>query len=347
MLTSKTILITGMNKNQTTRDYFKRQQLKVVPCQYALIRCLEDMGWTVSQDVFSLNWSTITDETIVYLAKPQQLIASNIYDGLNAIACTPDCILGFDDWQIDDILQSLEKCQGNENLYTDFILKNHNRTRESITDFERDLHQKALAIIASRKNRILVPAFAGGDLSKIINWPAELIFSFNPNPYHLNRVPDFGIEGPPEKRRSFNFASLVQSKTKKWINAQKTSWPIHYYGSKADSQDRKTEDQMVNIFAEDWGCLMPGYYHAGSGWWRARPLQVAMAGSILIGDREELKVLYGEVPELDVMTKASNIEAFSDQELEEFAKMQHDYLMAKHPLNKEVTKAELEKCLRH
>ena len=35
------ILITGMNKNQTTKDFYLRQQLKVVPSHYSLIRCLE------------------------------------------------------------------------------------------------------------------------------------------------------------------------------------------------------------------------------------------------------------------------------------------------------------------
>ena len=43
------ILITGMNKNQTTKDFYLRQQLKVVPSHYSLIRCLEDMGHDVEQ----------------------------------------------------------------------------------------------------------------------------------------------------------------------------------------------------------------------------------------------------------------------------------------------------------
>ena len=41
------ILVTGMNKNQVTENFYLKQQLRVVPSHYSLLRCLRDMGHTV------------------------------------------------------------------------------------------------------------------------------------------------------------------------------------------------------------------------------------------------------------------------------------------------------------
>ena len=48
------IIITGMNKNQCVEDFYLRQQLKVVPSHYSLIRCLRDMGHEVEQRVVEI-----------------------------------------------------------------------------------------------------------------------------------------------------------------------------------------------------------------------------------------------------------------------------------------------------
>ena len=45
------ILVTGMNKNQVTENFYLRQQLKVVPSHYSLLRCLRDMGHEVEQRI--------------------------------------------------------------------------------------------------------------------------------------------------------------------------------------------------------------------------------------------------------------------------------------------------------
>ena len=61
------VLITGMNKNQCTRDFFLSQQLKVVPSHYSLIRCLEDMGHIVTQRPVVIGESLDEyDEVIVF-----------------------------------------------------------------------------------------------------------------------------------------------------------------------------------------------------------------------------------------------------------------------------------------
>lgn len=101
---------------------------------------------------------------------------------------------------------------------------------------------------------------------------------------------------------------------------------------------------MVKVITRDWGCLMPGYDHAGSGWWRARPLQCAQAGSILIGDDTELRVYYGDEYPFYGLTGA-HLPECSDRLLAEVARCQHDLLLTYHPLNRKQQQIELEAVL--
>jgi hypothetical protein len=379
---TKRILITGMNKNQCVRKHFLKMQLKVVPSQYSLFNCLVDMGWEVDQRVVEIGEDlTMYDEVIVYIAGPRQLVAGNVFNGLWAVNSRPDCILAFDDWQVPDLYKGMMKCTKWEELTADFILGVNKKTVEELIPFKNEL-LGAVEQIASLQNRMLISAFRSEHLEDTegygahllfdkINYPRDRTFVYNPNPYHRNRRPgDFvheGAEDPhwkasplsftgsvaPDRERRFNFASLVQSKTQKWLKKQGYTgnpkddeqgfigeWPVDLYGSKADTQKRLTEDAMCQTFQRDWACLMPGYDHAGSGWWRARPLQAADAGCILIGERRELEVYYGkDFPLLDL--KAKDLVEATDGELIEIARLQREALYAIHPLDQRVQRAEL------
>jgi len=96
---------------------------------------------------------------------------------------------------------------------------------------------------------------------------------------------------------------------------------------------------MCKVYAEQWGCLMPGYNHAGSGWWRARPLQLADAGSILIGEYDEMMLLYNN--EELASLKASDIVDLSTEELASLAARQKAALYKEHPLDKTLQQKEL------
>ena len=88
---------------------------------------------------------------------------------------------------------------------------------------------------------------------------------------------------------------------------------------------------------------MPGYFHAGSGWWRARPLQVADAGSILIGDWKEM-IIYYDDDEL-ASIKAQWITLMNDKQLEDLAQAQRDAIYKTHPLDKGIQQDELRRIL--
>jgi hypothetical protein len=363
----KRILITGMNAGQCVRDYFLKQELQVVASHYALIRCLEDMGYVVEQRPVNLGEDLSSyDDVIVYMHSIQAF-CQRLYGGLYAIAARPDCILAFDDWQVDqiyhsftDYMEDLEKSNidsdktGPFREYLVSLYQGH-ETIEEIKKYKQH-YIDACKLALLKKNRLLISAFDHGDLSLLnLGWQEDKVFRFNPNPYHLNRTPmnTYGETGsvfsfidetinPVDKLREWNFASLVQKKTSKWLKQQNISkWNINYYGARRGEeikQARLTESDMCRVYTKQWGCLMPGYFHSGSGWWRARPLQVADAGSILICDDREGSV-YGEAY---VGLTANKIENMNLEELIKTAKDQKECLYAKHPLDKNITKNELQ-----
>ena len=401
------ILITGFNKNQCTRKFYLRQQLKVVPSHYSLFNCLVDMGHEVEQRQVELGEDLSGyDEVIVFIAGPRQLVATTVYEGLYAISQHPYCILAFDDWQVPDLFKGVAKCDGNpDELFAQFILDVNKKTLDEVKPFEGHF-MHALSRITKMQNRMLISAFRTehvGDAENYgphllfdkINYPRNRLFVYNPNPYHRNRKPGDllheGAEDPtwkpniaslldskaaitaisPDrvaqeiitgksavvKERRFNFASLVQSKTQKWLKKQGYTgnpkndeegtiggWAVDLYGSKAETQKRLTEDQMCAVFQRDWGCLMPGYEHSGSGWWRARPLQAADAGCILIGEKKELAVYYGKDNPI-IELKATDLIDLSDTELAEVAMEQYRAIYKMHPLDKAVQRHELQLIL--
>lgn len=336
------ILITGMNKQQCTENFYKTSQLKVMPSHLSLIACLRDMGHTVEQRIVTIGEDLSEyDRIICYIHNPSGF-AGFVYNGLWLINEYPDCILAFDDWQTDSIYKGLTALEDPEKLFRPYVKDGHKHVPDNIEDYKKQL-LNGIEIVKSKKNKMLISAFAGGNLSLLIDYPKELMFSFNPNPYHINLSSNFNSLFE-EKQKVFNFAGLIQDKTKKWLKAQNIgNWPLKKYGSRKDGQDRVIEPEMVNIYGQQWGILMPGYFHAGSGWWRARPLQVADSGSILIGDWKEM-VLYYDDDELASL-KASDITKMSDKQLEDVAEAQKLAIYTTHPLDKSVTQEELGRVL--
>ena len=365
----KKILITGMNKNQTTKDFYLRQQLKVVPSHYSLIRCLKDMGYEVEQRLVTIGEDLSEYHRVIcFLASPRQALQLAFYNGLWAIHATPkeNLVLAFDDWQTNDIFKGIQSCTDKESLLKEFTIS-QNKGCDPDISYEllepyTDILLDAVKYIGEKKAPMLLSVFMGGDLSKLIDYPEELLVGYNPNPYHRNRKPgdrgDISIDEmdymeqimmpteaedtvlPGDKQKIFNFASLVQGKTAKWLKKQNVDkWEIEFFGSRKEKQRRLGEGDMCKVYAEQWGCLMPGYDHAGSGWWRARPLQLADAGSILIGEYDEMFLLYGD--EKLASLKASDLEEMSLDELMDIAAAQSYALNKNHPLDKQLQQKEL------
>jgi hypothetical protein len=119
------------------------------------------------------------------------------------------------------------------------------------------------------------------------------------------------------------------------------TWQIKQYGSKSKKQKRLTEQEMMTKFKDHWGVLMAGYWHAGSGWWRARPQQTADVGSILICEDKE-GAIFGE-PYLGLT--CAKIEALSPRELEILASDQKTAYYDTQSMDKKITENQITEYL--
>lgn len=356
------ILITGFNNEQVHRDYFLRKEIKVLLNHYSLIRCLEDMGHTVEQRPVNIGEDlSVYDEVILYIHSIQGFCQRS-FDGLWVLQARPDCIVAFDDWQVIDIFRTIKN-------YRDDLLEDENRAfRQYLFDLYQGTTSKekivsmknqfidACDVALAKKNRLLMGVFKGGDLDLFgLEWPKDRVFTYNPNAYNLNRRPEnnYGLGGgffadevvrPENKKEEWIFASLVQLKTRKWIQDLKIEkWPIQYYGQRrGELKDKRvTEPEMCKVYNETWGCLMPAYYHAGSGWWRGRVQQVADVRSIMVCDDREGRV-YGEAY---VGVRPEDVENMDVSQRAALAQAQHDCLYDNHPLDKEEQKRDIQAIL--
>jgi hypothetical protein len=366
-MSKQKILITGLNKNQCTKDYFLTQELQVVPSHYSLIRSLEDMGYAVEQRPVVLGEDLSGYAEVILYIHSIQAFCQFLWAGLYTMTARPDCIIAFDDWQFNQIMYSFKQYRKDLTEKEDKVFRQYlfdlwqgKEDQETVMKYKQN-YMDACDLILEKNNRILVSAFAGGDIGLLdLGWNKDKIFTYNPNPYHLNRTfeNNYGKEEdlfsfldgydrvkPEEKVRQWNFASLVQEKTRKWLEKQKVSWDINYYGARRGEfkSERKTEPDMCRVYEEQWGCLMPGYFHAGSGWWRARPLQVADAGSIIIGDEKEMNVYYRDSYLSSL--KASDIENMDLTQLIQTAAAQKEAIYANHPIDKKIQQEELKRII--
>jgi len=359
----KKILITGFNAEQVQRDYYLKKQIKILSSHYSMIRCLEDMGYEVEQRPVE-HGEDIShyDDVIVYLHSIQSF-CQRLFTGLYAVAARPDCILAFDDWQVDQVFNSFAAYEDDlinrpEKAFREYLFDLYagKESREFI-ESHRQTYIDAAQIINSKQNRLLICAFAGGDSTKFgLDWKGP-VFTYNPNPYNLNRGPhnNYGEEGGLEAffgvdktsfediERAWIFASLIQLKTQKWLKLQQPTWEVKTYGAKRGKfkSERVTEPEMCKVYDRNWGCLMPEYYHAGSGWWRSRVQQVADVESILFCSDTE-GAIYGDAY---VGNRIDKIEGMSFEELKALAIRQRECLYDNHPLDKATQRKEVMNAL--
>jgi len=332
------ILITGMNKLQCTENFYLRQQLKVVPSHLSLIACLRDAGHEVEQRMVTIGESLDRyDRVIVFIHNAGGFINA-VYNAGWALYQRPDALVAVDDWQVESICNSL--LFTSEEEMTRPHLYNQHTDLAGLNPTNQRFILRGIQTVRDGSRRFLISAFRGGKPELMWKGMRDIV-TYNPNPYHLHRKT---VEvKPEEKDRRFNFASLVQGQTARWLKKQQIPWPVDYFGSKREAQDRVTEDVMVAVFAHQWGCLMPGYYHAGSGWWRSRPTQVADAGSILIGEPSEMRVYYGREDLAEL--RAGDLAELSVQELTTIAEAQRECLYRLHPLDRAQQQQELREAL--
>ena len=242
------ILITGMNKQQCTEDYYKTSQMKIIPSHTSLLACLRDMGHTVEQRIVNIGEDLSSyDRVICFIHNPSGF-AGFVYNALWIISQRADVIFAMDDWQTESIYQGILGLKDPSKLFRQFVKDSHKNIPDDIENYEA-LLMSGISRIESKQNKMMLSAFSGGDLGLLVDYPVENLYGYNPNPYHIHLQAHrsqslFGDE--LAKERVFNFAGLIQDKTKKWMKKQDISgWPLRQYGSRKDGQDRQLNQRWL------------------------------------------------------------------------------------------------------
>jgi len=337
----KKILVTGFTRAACTRNFHEKSQIGLCTAHYSFVQALEDMGWEVDQRPVTAGENLSSYDKVVVFLMHVSPYNTYMYGALWAISQRTDAYLAIEDWQspknINNWSKDIDKVL--ESITNDYYVNNVVAEKELKPEW-KSAFRDALSIIVSGTRPITLPAHLGGDFKMLFtNWEPSQIHSWYAPAYTLHR--DLGISLYEEpKKRVFNFAGLIQSETEKWFYkvTKDATWQIMQYGSKSKNQKRLTELEMVSVFKDHWGILMAGYWHAGSGWWRARPQQTADVGSILICEDKE-GAIFGE-PYIGLT--CSKLEAMSDGELEKLALNQKEAYYTSQPMDKSITRKQIE-----
>jgi hypothetical protein len=123
------------------------------------------------------------------------------------------------------------------------------------------------------------------------------------------------------RERQWILAALT-SHSNEWADGQRLNWPVERYGwAKTRQPVLKTEREVAETYARNWGVLCPEYYHAGSGWYRPRMVVAAAVGAVVLCGPTDA-AMYGEAYQVN----ARQVERLSDAELRDLAAAQRETL---------------------
>jgi hypothetical protein len=340
----KKILVTGFTRAACTRDFHKSSQIGLCTAHYSFVKCLEDLGWEVEQRPVTTGENLGHYDKVVVFMMHISPYNTYMYGALWTLSQRPDAYLAIEDWQSP---KNINTWRGNvdkifDSITNDYYINNVVAEKELREEWKPYLKQ-GLKNITKGDRPVTLPAHLGGDFKMLFpHWDQDKIHSWFAPAYTLHRQAPVSLFEEP-KQKVFNFAGLIQSETERWFNkvTEGVTWKVKQYGSAKKKQVRLSEEDMVAVFNDQWGILMAGYWHAGSGWWRARPQQVADVGSILICEDKEGAV-FGEPY---VGLTCAKVEAMSDAELTKLAKDQKEAYYDSQPMDKEITKKQIEEYL--
>ena len=336
----KKILVTGFTRAACTRNFHEKSQIGLCTAHYSFVEALEALGWEVDQRPVTAGEDISKYDKVVVFLMHISPYNTHMYGALWAISQRPDALFAIEDWQSPKNINTWVGKEDKilESITNDYYINNVVAEKELRPEWN-DAFGRAIRSITKQKTPITLPAHLGGDFKMLFpNWDESKVFSWHASAYTLHREPSRSLFAEP-KEFVFNFAGLIQSETEKWFNkvTDGATWQIMQYGSKSKKQKRLTEQEMMSKFNDHWGILMAGYWHAGSGWWRARPQQTADVGSILICEDKE-GAIFGE-PYLGLT--CAKIEEMSVPELSQLALNQKEAYYDSQPMDKSITERQI------
>jgi len=324
------ILITGITALHCKEDYYLQQQLRVVPSELALVRILRELGHTVEQRL--VRWGEDLDSydrIITYVCGTDSFVAGYTSGALWTLK-REDTLLAFDDWQTDRTIQ--DGTFKSDAKWKEAFVKQMGgleHLREELDELHHDW---------CKDRHVLSPMFSNGNMDKLFTKTRKkkgewldsqniTIHGYDPNPWLPGRVPENQVDAA-DRKMEWIVAGLNQT-SRSYMKKWKPTLPVIELGGKGANGIRMAEPDAIEWFGNYWLHGMPGYSHAGSGWWRSRPSQLAGHGVITYCDPKEGAV-YG--PSW-VIKDPIALENLSQKELADLGRQQAEEFFLRHPID--------------
>ena len=327
------ILITGQTSLDCFENYYLKQQLRVIPGVVALVNGLRELGHEVEQRPVTWGENLSQYDKIVTFLSPTDTFCAGYTDGALWTLTRDDTLCAISDWQTDrTYLDPMKK----EAKWKDAFVSQLNGVTDR--DAVDELHDQWLC-----GRKILLTAFEGGDLSLVFSKASVKtaaanricegyqLFGYDPNPLLPLRRPKTTFDN---KERRWIIAGLSEANRKSWKKLKPTL-PVIEVGKRGPGGCRMPEDEIVDFFAQSWYHWLPGYSHAGSGWWRAKFQQLSDCLVVSVCANPKEGAIFG--PSW-VIENPLELETMSDSELHNLSVRQRLEFVERHPTD-EIGKA--------
>lgn len=324
------ILITGMTATQVNSA---RRVVKYTSYPEIYGRCLIKAGHDVmfravepGEDLKEF------DRVIIGLAPANALNAKHMFGALWALhLLRSGAIRGIaqmDDWNYRVTFsgaRAIAKDFDNR-LYQKSVLIRDYKEKVYRTPRLRRSVEKMIETIGSNfhtsKVHVIAPLLSGGDHSQLLRGttldktqlcPIDVLGGCNWKFWENESKRNWGVV---KRRRAWIHAALPANKSF-MQKIRESSWNLEIYGPAAHDKRKLPEDQLIQQYWEVEGLIAMPYYHAGSGWCRARFVHAAALGAVIVCDKREGAVIG---PSYTLAMK--EIEALSPRQIRELAAAQ-------------------------
>lgn len=309
------ILLSGMTKMQANRPRRREYNTSIAALYQALLMAKHKVDWR-SIGYNEKDLEKEYDLVLLGLGTMSEFSCTSLYEVL--LASRAENVAYFvNDWKANATIKLLET----GDIFRDFVLKNNATVpekREQILKDEKKIERCRAKMFDERETRLLGPFFPWGDREIITNGtPFTKIHEFNPTIYYMNHWKG-RIDVPTKKIKQWVYGAL--SDYSKWHTKLGASWPIRAFNKKTFIP----EEQLVDLYAQSYGMLLPKYKASGSGWWRARYCHAMLCQNVMTGDETELR-------EPGLWDAIAHIEGLSTKRLVALAEYQRETIMRMTP----------------
>lgn len=306
------ILITGYTATHINSERIK---LKVASFAFLLRDALLDMGHEVEQrKVIPGESLQDYDKVIVFMGSVTTRLNKYSHGALYCIGLRDDVLLAFDDWRVNDFVQSSITFK-NEKIYEPRLKK---------IDFQKWLEYDKIILkgadrlkeIKNWKNQLLIPCYDVGT-NNDFHLPQDKIVRLDATSY-------IALPELQRKEKEYKWVVAAIGNRDSYLKTLNLNWEILTFCKEHD-KILLTEDEVVQKYSENWGVLSPQYTGrndiSNTGWYRSRFLHSSYAGSILLSSEKEGKT-FGGPYEFDYVKSIED----NPHRVEEVAKEQREWL---------------------